>query len=576
MSRRSRMVVAVSGPDGSGKSSLVRRLADGLAADGFSVATAYCYGCVVCRRSSDRAAGRSRSRPDRRAWISRCHASVDAAELMIRLMAAWWRARLRPGRRPVAVVTDRGPLDGLAKFGPAPGSLGAALFASASRRYDVVLLLDAPANVLAARDGEHCRRELDEWRRRYRAWARFVPGVVQLEIRDLEPAAVAAEAARAVSARVRSAGQARKHVVISSYDGPRNPHYLGGGAVVVNMVASALAAEFQVTVVTGGHRSGAARCGGVRYQYLPVCWAGPRLGQLLFHALLPTAARRIPHDLWIESFTPPFSTSLVPLFSPARVVALAQNLSGQEMQRRYHLPFVLIERLGLRCYSDVVVLNPVDSAAIKRHNPSATVRVIPNCIELPRVDEQSLGHGEHIFYIGRIEIWAKGLDLLLAAYERSQVTMPLLIAGAGIRCEERKLTSLLAATRGEVRWLGHVAGQRKAELLERSAFVVLPSRHETFGISALEAMAYGKPVLHFDLPALRWMEGDVRLPMFDTAALGRSIRELAHDERNRRDLGRCARAAARHYRPEQMKRHYLALVRQQLEPKAARLRGGAA
>jgi AAA domain-containing protein len=203
MSRRRGMVVAVSGPDGSGKSSLVRRLADGLAADGFSVATVYCYGCVVCRRSSHRIAGRSRSRPGRRAWISRCHTWVDAAELMIRLVAARGRARLRPGRRPVAVVTDRGPLDGLAKFGPAPGSLGAALFASASRRYDMVLLLDAPADVLAARDGVHCRRELDEWRHRYQAWARFVPAVIQLDVRDREPPAVAAEAIRAVSARIR-------------------------------------------------------------------------------------------------------------------------------------------------------------------------------------------------------------------------------------------------------------------------------------------------------------------------------------------------------------------------------------
>jgi glycosyltransferase involved in cell wall biosynthesis len=246
------------------------------------------------------------------------------------------------------------------------------------------------------------------------------------------------------------------------------------------------------------------------------------------------------------------------------------------MWHRYHLPFVLVERLGLRCYSDVVALNPADRAVIKRHNPSATVRVIPNCVEFPRVDEQSVGRGEHLLYLGRIEVWAKGLDLLLAAYEQSQVAMPLLIAGVGLRGEERRLARLLAVTRGEVRWLGHVAGQRKAELLEGSAFMVLPSRHETFGISALEAMAYGKPVLHFDLPGLEWMDGDVRLPAFDTAALGRSIRELADDERSRRDLGRRARAAARHYQPEQMKRRYLAVVRQQLESQADRRRGGGA
>ena len=86
---------------------------------------------------------------------------------------------------------------------------------------------------------------------------------------------------------------------------------------------------------------------GVQYRQLPVGWAGPRGGQLLFHALLPFAAWRIPHDLWIESFTPPFSTSFLPLFSRARVVGFAQSLSGEEMWARYRLPFFLVERFGL-------------------------------------------------------------------------------------------------------------------------------------------------------------------------------------------------------------------------------------
>ena len=338
-------------------------------------------------------------------------------------------------------------------------------------------------------------------------------------------------------------------------------------------MARALAREFEVTVVTGARRPGTARRGGLRYRYLPVCWAGPRAGQLLFHALLPVAARRTPHDLWIESFTPPFSTSFTPLFSPARVVGVAQTLSGERMWHRYHLPFFLIERLGLRCYSDVVVHNPVDGATITRHNPTARVWVIPHSMDLPEVDEQSIGRGEHILFLGRIEVWAKGLDLLFAAYEQSRVEMPLIIAGAGSKGEERKLGSLVAAARGDVRWLGRVDGQRKTELLRHSAFVVLPSRSETFGLAALEGMAYGKPVLHFDLPTLEWVRGDVRVPSFDTAVLSRSIRELAGDEPKRRELGRVARAAAWQFRPERMEQQYLALARQHLEPPTALHRG---
>jgi glycosyltransferase involved in cell wall biosynthesis len=514
-------------------------------------------------------------RPGRRSWISRCHALLDGTELIIRLAAARGRAALRPGRRPAVVVTDRGPLDGLAKFEPAPRSLAAALFTAVGKRYDLVLLLDAPADVLATRDGDHSPEELDEWRNRYRAWARSMPALVPVDTRDRQPAVVAAEAARVILAGVRAPGRSRKRVVISSYDSPVNRHYAGGGALVVDRVARGLAREFEVTVVTGARRPGTAQNDGVRYRYMPVCWAGPRAGQLLFHALLPFAARRIPHDLWIESFTPPFSTSFTPLFSPASVVGLAQTLSGERMWHRYHLPFFVIERLGLRCYHDVVVLNPADAAVIKRHNPSATVRVIPNSMELPDVDEQSFGRGQHILCLGRIEIWAKGLDLLLAAYEQSRVAMPLIIAGAGSRSEERKLASLLEAGRGDMRWLGRVAGQRKAGLLRHSAFVVLPSRSETFGLAALEGMAYGKPVLHFDLPGLKWVHGNVCVPCFDVTAMSRAIRELAGDERRRRELGRVARAAAEQFRPELMEQQYLALTRQHLEPPAAARRANA-
>jgi glycosyltransferase involved in cell wall biosynthesis len=456
-------------------------------------------------------------------------------------------------------------LDGLAKFEPAPGSLTSALFTAAGRRYDLVLLLDAPADVLAARDGDHSPQELDDWRNRYRAWARSVPALVQLDTGDRQPAVVAAEAARMIFAGPRAPGHSRKQVVISNYDSPVNQHYAGGGAVMVDRVARGLAREFEVTVVTGARRPGTGQRDGIRYRYLPVCWAGPRAGQLLFHAMLPFAAWRMPHDLWIESFTPPFSTSFTPLFSPARVVGLVQTLSGERMWHRYRIPFFLIERLGLRCYRDVVVLNPADAAIIKRHNPSATVRVIPNSMELPDIDEQSFGRGEHILFLGRLEVWAKGLDLLLAAYEQSRVAMPLIIAGAGSRSDERKLASLLEASHGDVRWLGRVDGQRKTELLRHSAFVVVPSRSETFGLVALEGMAHGKPVLHFDLPALEWVRGNVRIPCFDVTALSRSIRELTSDEHRRRELGRAARAAAEQFRPELMEQQYLVLARQHLE-----------
>ncbi len=363
-------------------------------------------------------------------------------------------------------------------------------------------------------------------------------------------------------------GPAAKRVVISSFDSPGNPHYNGGGAVVVDMLARSLAPYFHVTVVTAGRRHGTALRNGVRYLQLPLAWAGPRGGQLLFHLLLPFAARRIRHDLWIESFTPPFSTSFLPLFSPTRVVGLAQSLSGEEMWRRYRLPFFLVERFGLRFYRDVVVLNGADSVMVRRFSPSATVRVIPNGIDLPSVDSGLIGRGSYILFLGRIDLPHKGLDLLLAAYKESQVSMPLVIAGTGTRRDERKFAAMARATGAEIRWVGHVTGQRKQQLLEDSAFLVLPSRYESFGLSALEAMSYGKPVVHFDLPYLRWIEGGVCVPRFDVSTFAAEMRTLVADEALRHELGRRALAVARRYTQDRTADRYLALVQELLNVSA--------
>ena len=320
----------------------------------------------------------------------------------------------------------------------------------------------------------------------------------------------------------------------------------------------------RVIFLTAAHRGQVVRHAEFRYQHLPVGWAGPRGGQLAYHAMLPFAARRIPHDLWIEGFTPPWSTSFLPLFSPARVVGIAHALSGMHMGERYHLRFFLIEQLGLRSYRDIVVLNPADAEQLKRLSPAASVRVIPNGTVIPELGQRPRGGGEHILYLGRIDIWHKGLDVLIAAYQRSGVKLPLLIAGKGTRADEGKLSALVEAAGDGVRWIGRVAGKTKQDLLSRCAFLVMPSRTEAFGIAALEAMAWGKPVVHFSLPTLDWIGGNVAVDTYDTGALAEAIRGLAANADLRAKLGSKAREVAELLSVDRTAERYLDLARELL------------
>lgn len=356
----------------------------------------------------------------------------------------------------------------------------------------------------------------------------------------------------------------RRSIVISNFDSPGNPNYGGGGAVIMELIAQRLSAEYDVTFLTAAHRGPVVRHVEFRYRHLPIGWAGPRGGQLVYHAMLPFMARRIPHDLWIEGFTPPWSTSFLPLFSPARVVGIAHALSGMHMWLRYRLPFFLIERLGLRCYRDLVVLNPADARQLKRLSPAASVRVIPNGTVIPELGRHSFEGGEHILFLGRIDVWHKGLDILISAYQRSGVRVPLVIAGNGTPADEERLSALVRTVGDGVQWLGPVAGETKQDLLSRCAFLVMPSRTEAFGIAALEAMACGKPVVHFSLPTLDWMDGDVVVDAYDVGALAEAIRGLASDTDLRAKLGSKARETAELFSVDRMAERYLDLARELL------------
>jgi glycosyltransferase involved in cell wall biosynthesis len=110
------------------------------------------------------------------------------------------------------------------------------------------------------------------------------------------------------------------------------------------------------------------------------------------------------------------------------------------------------------------------------------------------------GHEPFLLYVGAIE---PRKQPLVAADAARAVGRPLVVAGPA---KDASLAAELRRRGADVR--GYVPKDELVRLYRRAACVVLPSRHEGFGLPVVEAMACGTPVVGADDEAMREVAGD--------------------------------------------------------------------
>lgn len=108
----------------------------------------------------------------------------------------------------------------------------------------------------------------------------------------------------------------------------------------------------------------------------------------------------------------------------------------------------------------------------------------------------------------------------------------------------------------------HFMGQQQcvAPYLARSDLFLMPSRHEGFGIAAVEAMNAGLPIVASDIPGLREVVGPTGAPLVlpsDICAIATAINGLLDDPDRRATLGRIGHFTAQKYNLKGMVASYL-------------------
>lgn len=353
-----------------------------------------------------------------------------------------------------------------------------------------------------------------------------------------------------------------KKIIISSYDELHNPYYGGGGAIAIHEIAKRLKKNFNVVVFCGkypGWKDYTYQR--ITYKHIGLSTSNGKIGQLLFQISLLYHVKVNSFHLWIENFTPPFSTSFLPLITKKPVIGLAHMLSGEDMRRKYRIPFDNIESLGLKFYKNFIVLTKSDKRKIERNNGYASIQVIPNGTDIPRNTNQT--RRRHILYVGRIEINQKGLDLLLDAYKEIVDTYPypLVIAGNGSEEETKKLSILIKTPpfKDKVKFIGKVGRRKKHELYRKAICVVIPSRFETFSLVALESLSRGRAIITFSIPGLSWIPSKFRVTGKEISAISlqRAISFILNNPKKREHIEKNSIQFAQKFSWEEAGRQYI-------------------
>jgi L-malate glycosyltransferase len=147
-----------------------------------------------------------------------------------------------------------------------------------------------------------------------------------------------------------------------------------------------------------------------------------------------------------------------------------------------------------------------------------------------------------ILYLARLSE-QKGIFILLEAFEQVATVIPscrLTIAGSGEELERVKQRIAEMSCADRIDLIGRVERDRVAEVMRQCNVYCLPSDGEPFGISALEAMACGKPVVATNAGGLAYLVPDLggrKVSPGDAKALAEALIEILSSPKLQQDMG---------------------------------------
>ncbi|MDX3226453.1 glycosyltransferase family 4 protein [Streptomyces sp. ME19-01-6] len=227
---------------------------------------------------------------------------------------------------------------------------------------------------------------------------------------------------------------------------------------------------------------------------------------------------------------------------------------------------------GLDAYTTV---SEADAGTHRAHLPDVATRIVglPNGVPATEV-EPSDGSAKLVVAAGRL-IPVKRYDLLVEAWETVAAKHPdwhLRLYGRGPQ------QPILRRRIDELGLADHITLMGAHSPIEaewaKGSIAAVTSREESFGMTIVEAMHCGVPVVATDCPhgpgeIITHGQDGLLVPVGDSDAIAKGLLSLIEDDELRRSMGAAARTAAQRYAPEHVAKAYEQLFTELYEARGA-------
>lgn len=192
--------------------------------------------------------------------------------------------------------------------------------------------------------------------------------------------------------------------------------------------------------------------------------------------------------------------------------------------------------------------------------PEERIRVVPHCIDSNRIDQtkdesaedSSAVESKTVLFAGHLEAWKGVTELLAAAEAAARETRLILrfVGGGALARQVKEASGRLGLERNlHIELLPWTSPSKLFGIMRRADIIAVPSCVELFGMTALEAMALGKPVVATKYGGIaevvRHERDGLLVDPFNRREFSEALVRLANDDAMRRRMGASGRERVR-------------------------------